>query len=264
MTWIDTHAHLTDEKLRNDLDEILCRSRDRGVRSVITVATNVTNSIAAIELASRYPGVFPSVGIHPNEAQYAEREDWSSIESLAKLREVVAIGETGLDKYWDDCPWDIQVDYFHRHIALGRSLDLPLIIHMRDCALDMLDELKRASQAGSFRGVMHSFTADEATASTCLDIGLYISFAGMLTYKKSNALRSVARMIPLDRILVETDSPYLSPEPVRGRGPNEPANVAYTAEFLANLLGVSQVEFSQVTTENALRLFNRIDPNKVL
>ena len=172
---------------------------------------------------------------------------------------VVALGETGLDRHWDDCPFEIQQANFERHWQLSRETKLPLIIHMRDCEQEMLIALGQQAASGPLRGVMHSFSGCTKTAQECLAHGLFISFAGMLTYKKSGELRETAKTIPLDRILVETDSPYLTPEPNRSRRPNEPAFVVHTAKCLAETLGLSIKELSDITTANAKRLFWRID-----
>ena len=168
---------------------------------------------------------------------------------------VVALGETGLDRHWDFSPFDLQQDYFDRHLRLSQQTELPFIVHMRDCDEDILAMLREAHARGPLLGVMHSFTGSAEMAAACVTMGLYISFAGMVTFKKSGALREVAAGIPVDRILVETDSPYLSPHPVRSQRRNEPANIRHTAECLAEVRGESPEHFSVQTTENARRLF---------
>jgi TatD DNase family protein len=167
---------------------------------------------------------------------------------------VVAIGETGLDRYWDYSPFDVQRDYFDRHLRLSQQLGLPFIVHTRDSDGDVLTMLREARQRGPLTGVMHSFTGTKETAAECLKLGLYISFAGMVTYKKSDALRAVARVVPAERILIETDSPYLSPQPLRGRR-NEPSHLVHTASCLAQERGMPLDEFAALTTRNARRLF---------
>jgi TatD DNase family protein len=168
---------------------------------------------------------------------------------------VVAIGETGLDRHWDFTPFDMQQNYFDRHLRLSQERGLPFIVHMRDCDEDILVMLREARERGPLDGVMHSFTGGRTMAEECIAMGLYISFAGMVTYKKSDELRAIAAVVPADRILIETDSPYLSPEPMRKIKRNEPAHVRHTAECLAKVRGVSLEEFAAQTTANARRLF---------
>jgi len=199
--------------------------------------------------------VFASVGIHPNNAAHIKPGDWQRVVELARQKRVVALGETGLDRHWDDTPFEVQQDYFDRHLRLMQETGLPVVIHMRDCLAEMLTLLAEAHARGPLRGVMHSYTGDAAAAAQCCQMGLFISFAGMVTYKKSQDLRDVAAGVPADRILVETDSPYLSPEPLRGKR-NEPANVVHTARVVAAARGMSFDDFAELTTANARRLFN--------
>lgn len=255
MELIDTHAHLNDESFADQLDGVIDRALAAGVTRMIAVGTTVASSKECVELAARYPSVYAAVGIQPNYCHEVEEGDWEQIVELAQAPRVAAIGETGLDRYWDDCPFEIQQDYFQRHIRLSRETELPFIVHMRDCEAETLEALRLAHRDGPLAGVMHSFTGTLAGAQSCLELGLYISFAGMVTFKKSSDLRDVGRAVPLDRILIETDSPYLSPEPFRGKRPNEPARVVHTAKCLADARGETLESFSQATTENALKLF---------
>lgn len=257
MQLIDTHAHLDEEAFDVDREEVVARALAAGIVRVITIGTTAPTSRAAVDIAARFQSVYAAVGIQPNYVSQAKAGDWECIEELAGRPKVVAIGETGLDRYWDYAPFDLQIEYFQRHMELARKLDLPFVVHCRDAEADTLEQLRRAAAGGHLRGVMHSFSGDMATAEACLELGLYISFAGMLTYKKSQKLREVAVRIPADRILVETDSPYLAPQPMRGKR-NEPANVQYTANCLADLRGVSREEFARQTTANVARLF-RLD-----
>lgn len=254
MQLIDTHAHLDEESFDVDREEVVARALAAGVARIVTIGTTAPTSLGAVEIAARFPEVFAAVGIQPNYASQAKAGDWESIEELGKRPKVVAIGETGLDRYWDYAPFDLQIDFFQRHMRLARQLDLPFVVHCRDAEADTIEQLRRAAEGGVLRGVMHSFSGDLSTAEACLELGLYISFAGMLTFKKSQKLRDVAVRIPADRILVETDSPYLAPQPMRGKR-NEPANVRYTANCLADLRGVAHDEFARQTTDNAARLF---------
>jgi TatD DNase family protein len=252
---IDTHAHLDDEQFAGDLPAVLERARAVGVVQVVAVATSAASSAATFDLASRYPGLFPTAGIHPNHITQEPPGAWDEAVSLAGGGQVVGVGETGLDRHWDDTPFAQQEDYFARHLELGRRLGLPVVIHCREAEADVLRMLREAfDRHGPLRGVMHSFVGDKAMAGECLAMGLHLSFAGMLTYKNAAALRETAATAPLDRVLVETDSPYLAPVPVRGRR-NEPAHVAHTAACLAGLLHLSPDELAERTTANARTLF---------
>lgn len=253
MIFFDTHAHLESDQLAADQDAVVERARAAGVEQILAVGTTLDSSRACLEAALRHDGVYASAGIHPNHSAEAAAGDWEAIVALAKEPKIVALGETGLDRYWKDAPFELQQDYFDRHIRLSQEVGKPFIVHMRECGSDVLAMLQDARRRGELSGVMHSFTGDAALAAACLDLGLYISFAGMVTYKKSDDLRAVAKTIPADRILIETDSPYLSPEPFRGKRPNEPARVVHTAECLAAARGVSLAEFAAQTTANARR-----------
>ena len=251
---IDTHAHLDEDAFSQDLDEVLGHAAEAGVTEILTIGTTLASSLRAVELARQYPQVHAVIGIQPNYVAEAKPGDWEQIVQLANEETVVAIGETGLDRYWDFAPFDQQVEYFRLHMALASELHLPFVVHCREAEADVVEELKQAAGSSQLRGVMHSFAGDAQTAKICCELGMHISFAGMLTYKKNNELREVAAGIPLERLLVETDSPYLSPEPRRGKR-NEPAFVKHTAERLAELHGKSLAEMAEITTANARRLF---------
>jgi TatD DNase family protein len=251
----DTHTHLDQAEFDDSRDDVVARAAAAGVEAMIAVGTTAAASRKCVELAARYGSVYAAVGIQPNYVAEREADDWAEIERLAAAPRVVAIGETGLDRHWDYTPFDQQQEYFDRHIRLARRLDLPVIVHMRDCDDDILAMLRDAHRAGPLRGVMHSFTGGEAMAAECVELGLYVSFAGMVTYKKSQPLRDCARAVPADRLLVETDCPYLSPEPVRSQRPNEPALVVHTAACLAQERGQTLEDFAAQTTANARALF---------
>ena len=254
MQLIDTHAHLDEDAFSQDVDEVIARAIESGVIAMVAVATTASSSRATLNLAARVPNVFASVGIHPNYAAQAKPGDWELIEELASSPKVVAIGETGLDRYWEHTPFDIQLDYFRRQIELARSRSLPFIVHCREAEADVVAVLRDAAGAGTLKGVMHSFCGSEATLDVALEVGLHISFAGMLTFKKNEPLRQLSRKIPLDRLLVETDSPYLAPLPHRGKR-NEPSFVRHTAESLAEAHGKTLDEMAVISTANARRLF---------
>jgi TatD DNase family protein len=255
MEWIDTHAHLDDERLQGNLAQVLRDALAAGVTAIVSVGTTAATSDAALAIANAHASVFAAVGIQPNHCAEATAADWPHIVQLASRPKVVALGETGLDRYWQDCPFALQRDYFDRHLRLSQTIGLPFIVHMRDCQEDVLIMLREARQRGPLRGVMHSFTGDLAGAQECVELGLYISFAGMVTYPKSHELRAVAAVVPEDRILIETDSPYLSPHPHRGVRPNHPALVVHIAACLADVRGVPLEQFASATSRNARALF---------
>lgn len=255
MHFFDTHAHLDAEEFDADRDEVVARANAAGVGQMIAIGTTATSSARCVRLAEQYAGIFAAVGIQPNYVHEAAPGDWDRVLELAKQPGIVALGETGLDRYWDFAPFDLQQEYFDRHLRLSQATGLPFVVHMRDCEADILAMLRDAHARGPLRGVMHSFTGPAEMAAECLALGLHISFAGMVTYKKSTELRATAATIPADRILIETDSPYLSPEPVRKIRRNEPAHLIHTARVLAEARGETLEQFAAQTTQNASALF---------
>lgn len=254
MPLIDTHAHLDQEEFNDDRETVIARAREAGVEAIISVGTTALSSELTVELARRHAGVFAAVGIQPNYTAQAEPGDWERVVTLVDRPKVVAIGETGLDRHWSYSSFEVQQDYFDRHLRLSQDRDLPFIVHTRESDADVVAMLREAHRRAPLAGVMHSFAGSVETAAECLELGLYISFAGMVTFKKSDALRAVAATIPDNRILIETDSPYLSPHPLRGKR-NEPAHVRHTAECLAEARGVSIEQFAEQTAQNARALF---------
>ncbi len=275
---VDTHAHLDDEQFAGQLDEIIQRATSAGVVRIIAVGTTAESSAAVLRIAHKYGSVQAAVGIQPNYCAEVTDGDWERIVALAEDPAVVAIGETGLDWHWDHAPLDLQRKFFERHLSLSQATGLPFVVHMREpnepdtsktteptgpsaprsCAEDILRLIEAANQSGPIRGVMHSYTGTAAEALAFVNLGMYISFAGMVTFKKSADLRQVAAGVQTDRLLVETDAPYLSPEPVRKQRPNEPAMVVHSARCLAEVRGVTIEELAKQTTENARRLFTRV------
>lgn len=254
-TLIDTHAHLDDERFQNDLPAVLERAAAAGVQRIVTIATTAPSSAATVALAERHAMLSATVGIQPNHVAEAGPTDWDEVVALVRRPNVVAIGETGLDRYWDYTPFPQQEDYFARHLQLARQHGLAVVIHCREAEADVVRMLREDFERhGPVRGVMHSFTGDSSTAAACLAMGLHISFAGMVTYKNSQALREVAKSIPLDRLLVETDSPYLAPVPARGQR-NEPAFVAHTGACLAKVYGVEIEVIADHITRNSREVF---------
>lgn len=255
---IDTHAHLDDEQFGDDLAAVLERAGAAGVSRVITIATTAPSSAACVVLAKQHASLAATVGIQPNHVAEAAPTAWDEVVRLATAERVVALGETGLDRHWNYTPFQQQENYFARHLELARKHQLAVVIHCREAEADVVRMLRADYERhGPVKAVMHSFTGDAATAQACLAMGLYISFAGMVTYKNAQALREVAAKVPLDRLLVETDSPYLAPVPVRGRR-NEPAFVVHTAACLAPVHGVDVDTVARHTTANARKLFQLV------
>jgi TatD DNase family protein len=254
--FIDTHCHLDDEQFASDLPAVIQRAGAAGVEAMIAVATSAPSSHVCLELSRRFPGViYASAGIHPNHITQATPTAWDEVVSLAMNEPSVGIGETGLDRHWNDNPFPQQEDYFARHLALSRQTRKPVIIHCREAEADVLRMLRdEFDRHGPIRGVMHSFVGDAEMADVCREMGLYLSFAGMLTYKNATGLRDAAAKQPLDRLLVETDSPYLAPVPLRGKR-NEPGNVLHTAACLARVLGIGEARLAEQATKNARSLF---------
>lgn len=251
---IDTHCHLDADAFRQDLEEVVQNALDNGVKRMVTIGITRQTSEAAIVVANRFDCVSAVVGIQPNYAHEAAPGDWERIIELAEHPKVVGIGETGLDKYWDFAPLDTQQDYFRRHLSFSRESKKPFIVHCREAESEVLEMLRTDYANGPLNGLMHSFCGDTDMAAECIQMGMYISFAGMVTYKKNDDLRQAAKSIPLDRLLVETDSPYLAPHPNRGKR-NEPAWVRHTAECLATVHDISVEELAAATSANAERVF---------
>ncbi len=252
----DTHAHLFDERFAGDLPAVLERAAAAGVGRVVCVGIDRDTSAASLDIARRFPAaVVAAVGLQPNHVAEAAAGDWDEVVRLAADPRAAALGETGLDRYWDRAPFPQQEDYFARHLDLSRRTGKPVVIHCREAEADVVRVLRADfDRHGPVRGVMHSFTGDAATAEACLAMGLYVSFAGMVTYKTAADLRAVAKAVPADRLLVETDCPYLAPVPHRGKR-NEPAFVAHTAAVIAAERGESAATLAARTSENATALF---------
>jgi len=254
--FIDTHAHLDDDRFAGDLEPTLERAAAAGVERILCIGIDRGTSEAAVRLAERHPHILRAVvGIQPNHVAEAVAGDFEAIDQLAERSCVVGIGESGLDRYWDKAPFPLQEDYFRKHFTLARRLKFPIVIHCRDADADCLRMLREEFDAhGPVKGVMHSFAGSAETAAECLRLGLHLSFSGMLTYKNAQSLRDAAVVAPLDRLLVETDCPYLAPVPHRGQR-NEPAFIAHTAAVLAEAVGVPLDELAVATTANAKALF---------
>lgn len=255
---IDSHCHLDYPDFAEEgVAEIVGRARSAGVGQMLTICTQIAHFDRIQAVANQFPFVHCTVGTHPHHAAEEAEVKLSpaDIIALTKLPKVAGLGETGLDYYYDYAPRDVQQKVFENHIVAGLDTGLPLVIHTRDAEEDTMRILRDAGQ-GKSRGVMHCFSGTQWLADQALDIGYYISFSGIITFKKSEELRDVVRRTPLDRILVETDSPYLAPVPKRGKR-NEPSFVVHTAQMVAELKGVPYAEIARQTTENFYRLFDR-------
>jgi len=256
MNFHDSHCHLDPMRYGADLPDVLARARAAGVTGMTAIGTRAVDSEAAAALAEREPGIVAAAGIHPNDVAEADADEWDRITRLVVSGRVAAIGETGLDWFRDHSPRELQREYFDRHIRLAQKLSLPLVVHTRDSIRDTLDTLREALVRGPLGIVLHSFTGTVAEASEAVDLGCSLGFAGMVTFRSAANLREVAKAVPSDRLLIETDSPFLSPEPLRGRR-NEPANVVHTARCLAIARGESLEKLAVDTTTNARRIFLR-------
>lgn len=250
----DTHAHLNDPAFQHDLNEVLDRARTAGVRTIICVGSDLKTSAEAVELAAQREGIYAAVGVHPHEAKSADEQTWKAIRLLAGRPKVVALGEIGLDFYYYNSPPEVQIAVFRQQILLARELGLPIIIHDRD-AHEEVYRILCEEKAGDVGGVFHCFSGGLDFAGKCLDLGFYISLAGPVTFKKAGELLRVACEIPLERLLVETDAPYLAPVPYRGKR-NESAFIVETAKKVAETRGMEPEELAAATSNNARKLFS--------
>ena len=254
---IDSHCHLDFPDFASELDDVIARARAADVARMVTISTRVKKHAQVLAIAEKYPDVFCSVGTHPHNAKDETDIDAQKLIALAKHAKIVAIGEAGLDYHYDNSPRDVQVASFRRHIAAARETRLPLVIHSRDCDADMAKILEEEAGKGAFTAVLHCFTGSRELAVKAIALGHYISFTGILTFRRSDELRAIAAALPADRMLVETDAPYLAPLPYRGQR-NEPAYVAETAKVLAQACAVPAETIAQRTTENFFRLFSKV------
>jgi TatD DNase family protein len=253
----DSHCHLDYLARDGDLEDVIARARAAGVTTMITICTKLSEFDVVRTIAEGHADIYCSVGVHPHEAEVEGQDDTRRLVAHAGHPKVVGIGETGLDYYYEHAPRQRQQDSFRAHISAARETGLPLIVHSRDADDDTADILREGRGQGPYSGVIHCFTAGPELARAALDLGLYISISGIVTFRKAEALRAVVRDIPLDRLLIETDAPYLAPEPKRGKR-NEPAFVAHTAAAVAKIKEVSVNELADTTAANARRLFSKI------
>lgn len=254
---IDTHCHLDFPDFEAERDAIVARARAAGIGQMITISTRVKKFETILGIAESYPDVFCSVGTHPHNADEELDIETTDLVRLSAHPKVVAIGEAGLDYFYDNAPRDAQAIGLRRHIAAARETQLPLVIHSRSADEDMADILTEETGKGAFPFLLHCFSSGHELAKVGVELGGYISFSGILTFPKSEDLREIARTVPHDRMIVETDAPYLAPKPFRGKR-NEPAHVAHTAQVLAETIGVSTEEIAVITTANAFRVFSKM------
>ena len=255
---IDSHCHLDFPELAGDEDGVLARARAAGVGGMLTIGTRLDQFERVRAIAERHDNVWCSVGVHPHEAKEEGQRTPDRLIEATRHPKVVGIGETGLDFFYEHSPRDDQTGSFRAHIAASRHTGLPLIVHTRDADQETIDILKDEAGKGTFPGLIHCFSSGAEVARHALALGFYISISGIVTFKAAEDLRSVVRDIPLDRLLVETDAPYLAPIPKRGRT-NEPAYVAHTAAKVAELKGIGIAELEAATTANFFRLFSKAE-----
>jgi len=257
MMLIDSHCHLDFPDLVNEVEGVVARARAAGIARMVTISTRVRRLDKLFAIADRFEPVYCSVGTHPHHAAEERDVTLAELTELARRPKVVAIGEAGLDYFYDRSPRDVQERVFRTHIAAARESGLPLVIHTRDADADMARILEEETGKQSFTAVLHCFSAGRDLAECAIALGHYISFTGIITYKKSDELRAIAASLPADRIMVETDSPYLAPQSRRGKR-NEPAFVVETAQALAETRGVSFETIARETSENFSRLFREV------
>ncbi|HPT82662.1 MAG TPA: TatD family hydrolase [Limnochordia bacterium] len=252
---IDSHAHLNDPRFQSDLPEVVARAQEAGVRHIVNVGYDLASSQLAVELAERFPGLWAVVGLHPHDARLWDDQLRSQLKDLAGHPKVLAIGETGLDYYYDNSPRETQREVFRRQLSLAEELDLPCVIHSREAAQDTLEIMREYPQV---RCLLHCYSGSLEMADLYLELGCYFSFGGPITFQNANRLRTVAAGIPLERILLETDCPYLTPHPHRGKR-NEPAYLGLIAEKLGEIHGVSVEEVARITAANTRQFFRMPD-----
>ena len=250
---IDTHTHLDDARYNDDRDAMIARAQEAGVSTFITIGCDLATSRSAVDLAARLPFVYASVGVHPHEVKHIADDWYDALRRLAQHDKVVAYGEIGLDYHYNHSPPTLQRERFREQVCLARELKLPIVIHTREAQEDTIAILKeeRAAEVG---GVFHCFSGDAWLAKDALDLGFFLSFSGVITFQNAAMLRDIVKTVPLDRMLIETDCPYLTPAPRRGTR-NEPAYVRFVADKIAELKAVSVEEVGIMTTRNAQRVF---------
>lgn len=250
---IDSHAHYDDEAFEEDRDNLLKSMQDNGIEKIINVGANIKGSQASIALSEQYPFIYVAVGVHPSDTEELDEEKMAWLKEVSKKEKVVAIGEIGLDYYWPEPDREIQKKWFIRQMEMAQEVNLPVIIHSRDAAQDTIEILKQFPA----NGVIHCYSYTKESAKEFLKMGYYFGIGGVLTFKNAKKLKEAVMEIPMDRILLETDSPYLAPEPNRGKR-NSSLNIPYVVKELAQLKGITEEEVINITTENTKRLFHLV------
>ena len=253
---VDSHCHLNFKDFEDDFDEVIKRAKDSNVRIMVSISTELDEIDQIINIADGLENIYCTVGVHPHSSNIQKKLNESYLIEKASNPNVIGIGETGLDFFYDNSSKDDQISSFIKHINVSRETQLPLIIHTREADDKTCDILEHEFSKGSFPGIIHCFTAGENLAKRVIDLGFYIYLSGIVTFKNASKLRETIQNIPLDRILVETDSPYLSPEPLRGKR-NEPSHVVHTAKYLANFYEKDEKEFFSLTTDNFFKIFKK-------
>lgn len=248
----DTHTHLDDEKFDTDRDELIESFKSEGLTLLVNIGADMKTSEASVKLAEKYDFIYATVGVHPNVTGNMTEEDLARLKELAHHEKVVAIGEIGLDYHYDEPDPEIQKEWFKKQLILAKELNLPYVIHDRDAHADVLEIIK---EVGYTNGVMHCFSGSAEMAKEVTKMGMYVSIAGQVTFKNAPKVQAVAQTVPLDKLLIETDSPYLTPEPFRGKR-NNSAYVKHTAEKIAELRGMTFEEIAKITMENGKRFYN--------
>ncbi len=248
----DTHTHLDDEKFDTDRDELIESFKSEGLTLLVNIGADMKTSEASVKLAEKYDFIYATVGVHPNVTGDMTEEDLARLKELASHEKVVAIGEIGLDYHYDEPDPEIQKEWFRKQLILAKELNLPYVVHDRDAHADVMEIIK---SVGYTNGVMHCFSGSVEMAKEVTKMGMYVSIAGQVTFKNAPKVQAVASTVPLDKLLIETDSPYLTPEPFRGKR-NNSAYVRYTAEKIAELRGMTFEEIAKVTMENGKRFYN--------
>ena len=249
----DTHAHYDDERFDEDRDALLKSMKDAGIGNIVNIGANMASSKRSLELASEYDFMYAAVGVHPSDCAELDDEKIEQIREMSSFPKCVAIGEIGLDYYWPEPDHEIQKKWFIRQIELAREVGLPIIVHSRDAAADTIDILK-SENAGELGGVVHCFSYSKEVAEECVKMGFYIGIGGVLTFKNGRKMKEVAEAVPIDRIILETDCPYLAPEPFRGKR-NSSLYLPYVVSAMAQIKGMTEQEVINVTEENARKMY---------
>lgn len=253
---VDSHCHLNFNDFKDDFDSVLLRADESNVKIMVSISTELDEIDNIIKISEQHDNIYCTVGVHPHSASINQSVDETFLENKSMNSNVIGIGETGLDFYYENSKKDDQIKSFKKHINVSRKTQLPIIIHTRDADDETCSILEEESKKGKFPGIIHCFTAGEDLAKRVIELGFFISLSGIVTFKNAEKLRETIKNIPLQRLLVETDSPYLSPEPMRGRR-NEPSHVVHTAEYLADFYNINNNDFFSLTTNNFFKIFKK-------